>query len=162
MVFRRVRRKLTIDGNMVTLICEYINGMRGVHWLCLHRVNLVEKWIFVRYFCGLLCSRNIRQAANFFMLWWDWFERLKWSATGFDTSVSFFSTSRWWFAKAVRQSSPCFVCVDLLYAWCACYAMDDIYGDARRVVSDFSGSIWSWDLKINLFTNSCHHAQHFH
>ena len=79
------------------------------------------------------------------MLWWKWLGRLNCRATCFDASVSLFSTSHV-FAKAVRQSSPCFAYVDFL-AYCAGYAIDDIYGDACKVGSDFSGSIWSWDLK---------------
>ena len=46
------------------------------------------------------------------------------------------------FAKVVRQSSLCFAHVDLLILR-AGYAIDDIYGDACKVVRDFSGSIWS-------------------
>ena len=40
--------------------------------------------------------------------------------------------------KAVSQSSPSFDYEDLTYH--AGYARDDIYGDACKVVSDFSGS----------------------
>ena len=58
--------------------------------------------------------------------------KIKWRASGFDASVPFFSTS--------RQSSPCFAYVDLLTSRAGC-AIDDIYGDACKVVSDFSGSI---------------------
>ena len=29
------------------------------------------------------------------MFWWEWLGRFKWRATGLDTSVWFFSTSRW-------------------------------------------------------------------
>ena len=46
------------------------------------------------------------------------------------------------FAKAVRESSPFFAHVDLLTESTG-YAIDDIYGDACEVVSDFSGSIGS-------------------
>ena len=46
------------------------------------------------------------------------------------------------FAKAVRQSSPGFTYVDLLTQR-AGNAIDDLYGDACKVVSDFSGSIRS-------------------
>ena len=50
---------------------------------------------------------------------------------------------RYWaqaFAKAVRQSSPCFAYVDLSTLR-AGYAMDQIYGDAWKVVCDLSRSI---------------------
>ena len=53
--------------------------------------------------------------------------------TGLDASV---------FSEAVLQSSPCFAYVDLLTKR-AGYAIDDICGDACKVVSDFSGSIGS-------------------
>ena len=46
------------------------------------------------------------------------------------------------FAKVVHQASPCFACVDLLTLR-AGYAIDDIYRDACKVVSDFDGSIAS-------------------
>ena len=42
-------------------------------------------------------------------------------------------------AKTVRQSSPCFAYVDLLTERVG-YAIDHIYGDACKVVSDFRGS----------------------
>ena len=42
----------------------------------------------------------------------------------------------------VRQSSPCFAYVDLLKKRVR-YAIDDIYGDVCKVVSDFGGSIGS-------------------
>ena len=61
-----------------------------------------------------------------------------------------FSYISWEFAKAIRQSSPWFACVDLL-ALCAGYIIDDIDGDERKVVSDFGESIRSRDL--NYVTN---------
>ena len=66
------------------------------------------------------------------MLWWEWLGRSKWRATGLDASV---------FSEAVLQSSPLFTYVDY-----AGYAIDDICADVCEVVSDFSGSIGSWDL----------------
>ena len=42
------------------------------------------------------------------------------------------------FAEAVRQSSPCFAYVDFL-AEPAGYAIDDISGDACKMVSDYNG-----------------------
>ena len=77
------------------------------------------------------------------MLWWEGLGRLKWRATGLAVSVSFFSTSpRCSESKVVRQSSPCFAYVDHLTKR-AGYAVDEIYGDAYQVISDFSGSIGS-------------------
>ena len=58
----------------------------------------------------------------------NWFGRI---------CVVFFCVS-----QIVRQSSAHFAYVDLL-AQCAGYALDDIYGDACKMVSDFSGSIGS-------------------
>ena len=46
------------------------------------------------------------------------------------------------FAKAVGQSSPCFAYVDLFASY-AGYAVDDVCGDACKVVSDFSSSVRS-------------------
>ena len=46
------------------------------------------------------------------------------------------------FAEAVRQSSPSFAYVDFL-AERAGYAIDDICGDACKMVSDFNESIGS-------------------
>ena len=46
------------------------------------------------------------------------------------------------FSEAVRQASPCFAYIDLLTKR-AGYAIDDVYGDACKVVSDFSASIGS-------------------
>ena len=46
------------------------------------------------------------------------------------------------FAKAVCQSSPRFAYADR-FTKRAGYAIDDIYGDAWKVVSDFSRSIGS-------------------
>ena len=46
------------------------------------------------------------------------------------------------FSEAVRQSSPCFGYIDLLTKR-AGYAIDYVYGDACKVVSDFSGLIGS-------------------
>ena len=54
-----------------------------------------------------------------------------------DASVSFFYISQV-FAKALRQSSPCFAHIG--------YATDDISGDACKAVSDFSGSIGSSEI----------------
>ena len=48
-------------------------------------------------------------------------------------------------AKAVRQFSSRFAYVDLLTSR-AGYVIDNIYGDACQVVSDFNGSIGSSDL----------------
>ena len=62
----------------------------------------------------------------------NWFGRI---------CVAFFNISQM-FAKAVRQFSPCFAYVDLPTQR-AGYATDDIYEDACKVVSDFSGSIRS-------------------
>ena len=44
--------------------------------------------------------------------------------------------------KAARQSSACFAYVDLLTQR-AGYTIDDIYGDACKVVGDFRGLIGS-------------------
>ena len=44
------------------------------------------------------------------------------------------------FSEAVRQSSPCFACVDLLTKR-AGYAIDDICGDVCEVVSDLGPEI---------------------
>ena len=44
------------------------------------------------------------------MLWWEWLGRLKWRATGLDTSVLFSSASR----RCSRKSPPCFAYVDFL------------------------------------------------
>ena len=46
------------------------------------------------------------------------------------------------FAEAIRQSYPCFANVDF-FAYPAGYAIDDICGDACKMVSDFNGSIGS-------------------
>ena len=46
------------------------------------------------------------------------------------------------FAEAVSQSSPCFACVDFLPKRAA-YTIDDICGDACKMVSDFNGSTGS-------------------
>ena len=62
--------------------------------------------------------------------------------TGLDACVLFFFYISKVFSKAVRQSSPCFAYVDLLTKR-AGYAIDEIYGDACKVVSDFSESIGS-------------------
>ena len=46
-----------------------------------------------------------------------------------------------WYTYYIQTPLPCSAYVDLL-AWFTDYVIDGIYGDARKVVSDFSGSIW--------------------
>ena len=77
-----------------------------------------------------------KDRAQIVMLWWEWLGRSKWPAIGLDASV---------FSEAVLQSSSRFAYVDLLTKRTG-YAIDDICGDVCEVVSDFSGSIGSWDL----------------
>ena len=76
------------------------------------------------------------------MLWWEWLGRLKWRATGLEVSLLFFFYVSYVFAEEVRQSSPCFTYEDFL-AYRAGYAIDDICGDAWKMVSNLNGSIGS-------------------
>jgi len=86
-----VWRSFAIGGNMVTWICAQISAMRGVHWSRVERVYPVERWIFCSRFLRLSVFPRCKDSRQIVMLWWEWWGRLKWRATGLDASVSFFS-----------------------------------------------------------------------
>ena len=76
------------------------------------------------------------------MCCFEWLGRLKCLATGLDASLSFFFHVAKVFSESVTQSSSCFTYVELITI-SASFAVNNIGGGTRKVISDLNGSLGS-------------------